>query len=90
MKQDLASCRFVVIITGEILYTLSYHEDREARTMYMEQEEQIMEWYYDGITLEKAKHLAELSFGPSVIDLVESIYTYGEDYEMMSSEGVPI
>ena len=34
MKQDLASCRFVVIITGEILYMLSYHEDREARTMW--------------------------------------------------------
>ena len=62
----------------------------KVKAMYMEQEEQIMEWYYDGVTLEKAKHLAELSFGPSVIDLVESIYTYGEDYEMMSSEGCTI
>ena len=43
----------------------------KVKAMYMEQEEQIMEWYYDGITLEKAKHLAELSFGPSVIQLVE-------------------
>ena len=30
----------------------------KVKAMYMEQEEQIMEWYYDGITLEKAKHLA--------------------------------
>ena len=50
----------------------------KVKAMYMEQEEQIMEWYYDGITLEKAKHLAELSFGPSVIQLVEEIYKYGE------------
>ena len=52
----------------------------KVKAMYQEQEEQIMEWYYDGITLDKAKHLAELSFGPSVIDLVESIYKHGESY----------
>jgi hypothetical protein len=49
----------------------------KVKAMYMEQEEQIMEWYYDGITLEKAKHLAELSFGSSVIELVDK---YGESY----------
>ena len=52
----------------------------KVKAMYMEQEEQIMEWQYDGITLEKAKHLAELSFGSSVIELVEEIYKYGESY----------
>jgi hypothetical protein len=46
----------------------------------IEIEEQVFEWYLDGIGEKQAISLAEKSFGSIGSQIAQKIYEYGEDY----------
>jgi hypothetical protein len=46
----------------------------------IEIEEQVFEWYLDGIGEKQAISLAEKSFGSMGVQIAQKIYELGEDY----------